>query len=171
MSPWTDASDAPTGPSASAAERRASAAGGPGGGRDATPRAPPVGAFCPFPLAPPLVLVCLDKGSNSLAAIRRSGGFTVNLLAAGREELARRYASKADDKFEGVATRRPDVEEAGPILVEDCVAYAACRVHSAIEAGDHYIVVGSVEEGTHRAGEVPLMYGRRMFTDWAAHLP
>lgn len=140
-------------------------------GEDAKPRGLTVSAFCPVSLDPPLVLVCIDKSSNSLAAIRRSGGFTVNLLASGREDLARRYASKADDKFEGVATRQPGVEEAGPILVEDCVAYAACRVHSAIEAGDHFIVVGRVEEGEHRSGEVPLMYGRRVFTDWAAHLP
>jgi flavin reductase (DIM6/NTAB) family NADH-FMN oxidoreductase RutF len=140
-------------------------------GDDGKPRGLTVSAFCPVSLSPPLVLVCIDKASNSLIAIQRSGGFTVNLLAAGREELARRYASKAEDKFDGVATRAPEVVEAGPILVDDCIAYAACRVHSAIEAGDHFIIVGLVEEGEHRAGEVPLMYGRRVFTDWAAHLP
>jgi flavin reductase (DIM6/NTAB) family NADH-FMN oxidoreductase RutF len=138
------------------------------GGR---PRGLTVSAFCPVSLDPPLVLVCIDKSSNSLAAIRGSGGFTVNLLAAGREDLARRYASKAEDKFEGVATRDPAIPEAGPILTDDCVAYAACRVHSTVEAGDHVIIVGQVEEGEHRTGEVPLMYGRRIFTDWAAHLP
>ena len=141
------------------------------GGNGNEPRGLTVSAFCPVSLDPPLVLVCIDKSSNSLAAIRRSGGFTVNLLASGREELARRYASKMEDKFEGVTTKRPAVAEAGPILIEDCVAYAACRVHSATEAGDHFIIVGEVEEGEHRAGAVPLMYGRRIFTDWSAHLP
>jgi flavin reductase (DIM6/NTAB) family NADH-FMN oxidoreductase RutF len=140
-------------------------------GEGGKPRGLTVSAFCPVSLDPPLVLVCIDKTSNSLLAIQRSGGFTVNLLASGREELARRYASKVEDKFEGVATRSPDVVEAGPILVDDCVAYAACRIHSAIEAGDHFIMVGQVEEGGHRAGELPLLYGRRVFTDWAAHLP
>ena len=134
------------------------------------PRGLTVSAFCPVSLNPPLVLVCIDKTSNSLLAIQRSGGFTVNLLASGREELARRYASKAEDKFEGVTTKRPATPEAGPILIDDCVAYVACRVHSAIETGDHFIIVGEVEEGEHRSGEVPLMYGRRVFTDWAAHL-
>jgi flavin reductase (DIM6/NTAB) family NADH-FMN oxidoreductase RutF len=140
-------------------------------GEGGKPRGLTVSAFCPVSLDPPLVLVCIDRASNSLAAIQRSGGFTVNLLASGREELARRYASKAEDKFEGVATRRPQIAEAGPILVDDCIAYAACRVHSSVEAGDHFIIVGQVEEGEHRSGEVPLMYGRRIFTDWAAHLP
>jgi flavin reductase (DIM6/NTAB) family NADH-FMN oxidoreductase RutF len=135
------------------------------------PRGLTVSAFCPVSLDPPLVLVCIDKTSNSLLAIQRSGGFTVNLLASGREELARRYASKVEDKFEGVATARPAVAEAGPVLVDDCVAWAACRIHSAVEAGDHFIIVGQVEEGHHRAGEDPLLYGRRVFTDWAAHLP
>jgi flavin reductase (DIM6/NTAB) family NADH-FMN oxidoreductase RutF len=140
-------------------------------GGDGPPRGLTVSAFCPVSLDPPLVLVCIDKSSNSLLAIQRSGGFTVNLLAAGREKLARRYASKVEDKFEGVTTAQPHVEEAGPILVDDCVAYAACRVHSAVEAGDHFIIIGEVHEGEHRANEVPLMYGRRIFTDWAAHLP
>jgi flavin reductase (DIM6/NTAB) family NADH-FMN oxidoreductase RutF len=115
--------------------------------------------------------VCIDKTSNSLLAIQRSGGFTVNLLAAGRDELARRYASKVEGKFDGVTTVEPSITEAGPILINDCVAYAVCRVHSAVEAGDHFIIIGEVEEGEHRADTVPLMYGRRIFTDWAAHLP
>lgn len=140
-------------------------------GESGKPRGLTVSAFCPVSLDPPLVLVCIDKTSNSLVAIRGSGGFTVNLLASGREDLARRFASKAEEKFEGVAVEEPATAEAGPILVGDCVAYAACRVHSAVEAGDHFIVVGQVEEGGHRSGEVPLMYGRRVFTDWAAHLP
>jgi flavin reductase (DIM6/NTAB) family NADH-FMN oxidoreductase RutF len=140
-------------------------------GEDGKPRGLTVSAFCPVSLSPPLVLVCIDKSSNSLSAITRSGGFTVSLLASGREELARRYASKAENKFEGVATRMPEVKGAGPVLLEDCVAYAACRVHSAVQAGDHYIIVVLVEEGEHRVGRVPLMYGRRIFTDWAAHLP
>lgn len=140
-------------------------------GDEGKPRGLTVSAFCPVSLDPPLVLVCIDRSSNSLAAIQRSGGFTVNLLASGREDLARRYASKAEDKFEGVATRRPGISEAGPILVDDCVAYAACTTYSIVEAGDHFIIVGQVEEGEHHSAEVPLMYGRRVFTDWAAHLP
>jgi flavin reductase (DIM6/NTAB) family NADH-FMN oxidoreductase RutF len=140
-------------------------------GEDGKPRGLTVSAFCPVSLDPPLVLVCIDRASNSLVAIQSSGGFTVNLLASGREELARRYASKAEDKFEGVATKQPGVAEAGPILVDDCVAYAACRIYSAVEAGDHFIIVGQVEDGEHHSGEVPLMYGRRVFTDWSAHLP
>jgi flavin reductase (DIM6/NTAB) family NADH-FMN oxidoreductase RutF len=139
-------------------------------GDDGPPRGLTVSAFCPVSLDPPLVLVCIDKTSNSLLAIQRAGGFTVNLLAAGRNELARRYASKVEDKFEGVTTAEPSIPEAGPILVDDYVAYAVCRVHSAVEAGDHFIIIGEVEEGDHRADVVPLMFGRRIFTDWAAHL-
>ena len=139
-------------------------------GGDGPPRGLTVSAFCPVSLDPPLVLVCIDKTSNSLLAIQRSGGFTVNILSAGREELARRYASKVEDKFEGVATSDPGIAEAGPILVDDTVAYASCRVHSAVEAGDHFIIIGEVHEGRHRADGVPLMYGRRIFTDWAAHV-
>jgi flavin reductase ActVB len=77
-------------------------------GDDGKPRGLTVSAFCPVSLSPPLVLVCIDKASNSLIAIQRSGGFTVNLLAAGREELARRYADRI------IAFRAGEVVYDGP---------------------------------------------------------
>ncbi len=125
-----------------------------------------VSAFCAVSLKPPLVLVCIDKTSNTLAAIRRSGGFTVNLLAAGREDLARLYASKTAHKFDDVEWDTASVAEAGPVLSKDIVGHVACLVHSAIEAGDHWIYVGRVEGGETRPGEMPLVYGRRTFADW-----
>ena len=39
-------------------------------------------------LEPPLVLVCVDRSSNTLPALLESGGFTVNFLAGGRDHLA-----------------------------------------------------------------------------------
>ena len=78
-----------------------------------TPRGLTLSAFCPVSLDPPLVLVCIDKGSNTLPALRESGGFTVNFLAGGREHLAVLYASKAEEKFQGIAWRRPAVDAPG----------------------------------------------------------
>src|SRR3989440_8045725 len=75
------------------------------------PRGLTLSAFCAVSLDPPLVLVCVDKGSNTLPALRESGGFTVNFLAGGREHLAVLYASKAEEKFDDIAWRRPELPE------------------------------------------------------------
>lgn len=125
-----------------------------------------VSAFCAVSLEPPLVLVCIDKTSSTLPAIRDSGGFTVNLLAAESEELALRFATKAEDKFSSVTASDPGFDFAGPILSDDSVGYAVCRTETAIEAGDHWIFVGAVEAGGISEGRVPLVYGRRQFSAW-----
>jgi flavin reductase (DIM6/NTAB) family NADH-FMN oxidoreductase RutF len=133
----------------------------------ARPRGLTLSAFCPVSLDPPLVLVCIDRESNTLPALKESGGFTVNFLAGGREHLAVLYASKAEEKFEGIAWRRPDLVEGGPILHEDSAAYAVCLTRQAIEAGDHWVFIGEVVDGGVIEGHLPLVYHRRAFIDLA----
>ncbi|MDP9233267.1 MAG: flavin reductase family protein [Actinomycetota bacterium] len=130
------------------------------------PKGLTVSAFCPVSLHPPMVLVCLDNQSSTLAAIVTTGRFTVNFLAAGREKLARRFATKMEDKFEGVQWQLP-VSGGGPILSEDSGAHVVCRLERTVEAGDHQVLLGHVEDGGLREDHLPLLYGRRRYTDWA----
>ncbi|HEY8796994.1 MAG TPA: flavin reductase family protein, partial [Candidatus Dormibacteraeota bacterium] len=76
-------------------------------GEDGQPRGLTVSAFCAVSMTPPLALACIDKTSNTLPAVQHTGGFTANILAAGREELARRMATKLTSKFDAIAWRRP----------------------------------------------------------------
>jgi flavin reductase (DIM6/NTAB) family NADH-FMN oxidoreductase RutF len=131
-----------------------------------TPKGLTVSAFCPVSLHPQLVLVCLDNQSSTLGAIRDTSTFTVNFLASGREELARRFASKVGDKFDGVPWDTP-IPGGGPVLTEDSGAYVACRVLQTTEAGDHWVVLGEVIGGNLREDHLPLLYGRRTFSTWA----
>lgn len=130
-------------------------------GDDSLPRGLTVSAFCAVSLQPPLALACIDKTSNTLPALQQAGSFTANILAAGREQLARRMATKLSDKFDGIAWRRPDSAHGGPILEEDCAAYAVCTLKETIEAGDHWVVIGEVVEGAHREGVAPMVFSRR----------
>src|SRR5215813_847396 len=45
-------------------------------------------------LDPPMMLACLDRESRTLTSVRAQGRFGVNALAAGQEELARRFSGK-----------------------------------------------------------------------------
>jgi flavin reductase (DIM6/NTAB) family NADH-FMN oxidoreductase RutF len=133
-------------------------------GEDDRPRGLTVSAFCAVSLEPPLALVCIEMTSNTLPALSRGGGFTANILAAGREELARRMATKLSDKFEGIEWRRPKSPLGGPILEHDAAAYAVCTLRDTIEAGDHWVLIGLVTEGEHFAGVTPMVFHRRTFT-------
>jgi flavin reductase (DIM6/NTAB) family NADH-FMN oxidoreductase RutF len=133
-------------------------------GEDDRPRGLTVSAFCAVSLEPPLALVCIDMTSNTLPALSHSGGFTANILAAGREQLARRMATKLTDKFDGIEWRRPESKLGGPILEADTAAYAVCTLRDTIEAGDHWVLIGLVTEGQRRAGVEPMVFSGRTFT-------
>jgi flavin reductase (DIM6/NTAB) family NADH-FMN oxidoreductase RutF len=130
-------------------------------GHDSHPRGLTVSAFCAVSLNPPLALACIDKTSNTLPAVQHTGGFTANILAAGREQLARRMATKVADKFDGIGLRRPQSPIGGPILEDDIAAYAVCTLRDTLEGGDHWILIGLVTEGDHRTGVTPMVYSRR----------
>lgn len=122
-----------------------------------------VSAVCSVSLRPALALACLDLGSNTLRAVRESGAFTINYLAHGREDVALHFATKAADKFDGHVWSAPEGGVGGPVLVEDCAAFAACHVEQIVDAGDHVIVVGAVVEGAVRDEHHALAYARRRF--------
>jgi flavin reductase (DIM6/NTAB) family NADH-FMN oxidoreductase RutF len=133
-------------------------------GQDSQPRGLTVSAFCAVSLQPPLALACIDKSSNTLPAVQHTGGFTANILATGREQLARRMATKMTDKFDALKWRRPDSPIGGPILEEDVAAYAVCTLRDTIEGGDHWVLIGLFTEGDHREGVQPMIFSRRGYS-------
>lgn len=131
---------------------------------DDRPRGLTLVAFCGVSLDPPLVLVCVDRDSNTLPAIRSAGGFTVNLVRQDSHALARRMATKAEDKFAGVRWSRPPAP-AGPVLEEDTAAHLLCRMVSAVEAGDHFVFIAEVLDGRVHLERKPLLFHRREFRE------
>jgi flavin reductase (DIM6/NTAB) family NADH-FMN oxidoreductase RutF len=130
---------------------------------DAIPSGVTVSAFCSVSAMPTLVLVCIDKSSRTLAAIKSAAAFTVNILPAGREDLAIRFASKSDEKFAGVEWEPSIVPNGGPILHVDSAAHLVCQVHDEVEAGDHWIFVGRVLDAGIRDNQTRLLYHERGF--------
>lgn len=125
-------------------------------------------AFMSVSAEPPLVLVSVDKTSNTLPALRRARRFVINFLAAGRQELAMLCASKQSDKFHGIAWRASS-HHGLPVLHEDSVAHVCCDVVEEIEAGDHVLLLGHVRDvSPPEPDAVPLLYFQRTFDTWPA---
>lgn len=112
-----------------------------GFGTDGTPRGITIGSFVSVSLEPALVGFLPGVNSHSWAEIAATGRFCVNVLADGQDELCWRFAKESDDKFAGV-----EWTESGTGLprLPGVIATIDCTVHSQIELGDHYMVVGHV---------------------------
>jgi flavin reductase (DIM6/NTAB) family NADH-FMN oxidoreductase RutF len=119
-------------------------------------------ATCSLSADPPLLLVCIDKRSGTLPALRRTRRFVVNYLCAGRGQLANRFATRGPDKWQGVAWR--PTKHGLPWLHADSLAHVECRVTNEVDGGDHVIIVGLAEGGQPPApGTPPLTYFRRSY--------
>jgi flavin reductase (DIM6/NTAB) family NADH-FMN oxidoreductase RutF len=134
------------------------------------PRGLTTQAFIGLSTEPPLVLVSLDRASRTLAVLRQSRLFVVNVLKGGSEDLSTRFATKADDKFDGVRWIPSTVAGGAPILVDAVNAFMECTVADVIERGDHVVFIGSVEGG-RVVGGPPLLYYRRTYASWPEERP
>ena|SRR5438445_2909325 len=139
-------------------------------GPDGAPRGLTSNAVCAVSLEPPLLLFCLNKKSNSLPCVLESKVFVVNFLAAGRGDLATKFASQAPDRFAGVRWEPSEIAKGSPILVDDVIAHAECALLQAIDAGDHYVLLGHVDAASSSGGS-PLMYFRRTYAAWPEAQP
>jgi flavin reductase (DIM6/NTAB) family NADH-FMN oxidoreductase RutF len=140
-------------------------------GEDGRPRGLTTTAVSSVSAHPPTILVCVDLGSRTLAALRARRTFVVNFVRQGCGQLCMLFASKADDKFEHVSWQR--TPSGLPHLHEDAMAWAECSTVHDIEVGDHVILVARVEAGGVAPDvESPLMYYRRSWGVWSpAHEP
>jgi flavin reductase (DIM6/NTAB) family NADH-FMN oxidoreductase RutF len=139
-------------------------------GNDGVPRGLTSNAVCSVSAEPPLLLFCIDKRSNTLQSLLEANAFVVNFLAAGRGELATLFASRGGDKFNGVRWEPSLPARGAPILIDDTVAHAECSVTQIIDAGDHLVFIGLVEQGRSNEG-TPLMYLRRTYAAWPQEEP
>lgn len=113
-------------------------------------------AFTSVSLEPPLVLVCVDKHSESHPHFHASGVFAVNFLGVDHEHLSRRFAVSGGEKFKDLAFRFGVT--GAPVLTE-ALGYLECRTVEVFEGGDHSIFLGKVEAADAHEGE-PLIHFR-----------
>ena len=124
-------------------------------GPDGQPVGMAVSSFTSVSLDPPLVAFLPSKASTTYAAIRASGSFCANVLAADQEDVCRAFAAKGGDKFAGVDWV-PGVNGA-PVL-SGAVAWVDCTIEAVHSAGDHDFVVGRVQDLRVANAVMPLLF-------------
>ena len=129
----------------------------------ALPNGAPVGmtisSFNTVSLDPPLVLWNLGTDSCNFEAFSKAKHFAVHVLASNQQGLSARFATREDDKFEGLEC---GVGVDGDPILPEFAACFECRTEFQYAGGDHMIIVGRVTNFEDRALE-PLIFHRSQY--------
>jgi flavin reductase (DIM6/NTAB) family NADH-FMN oxidoreductase RutF len=128
---------------------------------DGTPRGMTANSFTSVSLDPPLVLVCIGKGSSNIAAFAAADRFAVNILGHAQSEVATVFSARGIDRFATVPHR--EAATGAPVLA-DCLSWFDCTLHQQVVAGDHLILIGRVEDFDAHPHE-PLGFCRGRFVN------
>ncbi|HYT25416.1 MAG TPA: flavin reductase family protein [Actinomycetota bacterium] len=123
-----------------------------------------VNSFTSVSLEPPLILVCIHNDSSDLPALRGTGAFAVNILAADQEEVCRTFARRHTRRATGVDVH-PGLT--GVPILSKALAYLECRLRREVDGGDHAILIGEVVALDVLRDDRPLAFFRSAFH----HLP
>jgi flavin reductase (DIM6/NTAB) family NADH-FMN oxidoreductase RutF len=115
---------------------------------------------------PPVLLNCLNVRSGTLAAIRASRSFAVNLLHSRGRSAAEAFSSAHGDRFASTAWQ-PSTVVGAPWLTGDAFAVAECTVVATVPVGDHVVVFGRVVN-IDGSPDMPLLYGLRRYATWGS---
>ena len=112
-------------------------------------------SFNSVSLSPPLVLWSLARAAASLPVFCTGSHYAIHVLGADQQDLARLFASKAQDRFANVPHT---LGTNGVPLITGVAARFECFNRSRYGEGDHVIFVGEVERCAHRVGASPLLF-------------
>jgi crotonobetainyl-CoA:carnitine CoA-transferase CaiB-like acyl-CoA transferase/flavin reductase (DIM6/NTAB) family NADH-FMN oxidoreductase RutF len=122
--------------------------------KDRIPRGFTANSFSSVSLEPPLLLVCLSKGGLSYKTFTESTYFAINVLSEDQKELSALFATQSEEKF--TSTIWSHGHKDVPIL-KGCLSSFVCKNEKIIDAGDHTVLIGRVEQFSTNEGR-PLLY-------------
>jgi flavin reductase (DIM6/NTAB) family NADH-FMN oxidoreductase RutF len=118
-----------------------------------------VTSFSPYSADPPSVMVSVSHGARTHEPLTAEERFGAHLLSGAQEELALRFASRHEDKFEGL-----DWDwHAGVPRLAGVAAFMLCHRQAVLTHGDHTVVIGEIREIDPRPGAEPLVFLRRRY--------
>ena len=115
-----------------------------------------VSALASVSLDPTLILICIDHDASIYNALSKATHFIANILSEGQEPLARRFAERGANRFDGIGYDRG---QNGAAVLLETLGYIECKVIARHESGDHDVIVGEVEAAVANEGK-PLLYYR-----------
>ncbi|QSA96477.1 flavin reductase family protein [Methylococcus sp. EFPC2] len=118
---------------------------------------------------PPLLALSINPRHSSYRLLQAGRVFTVNVLPAGRTDLARHFGQPASvDKLASVSWT---ADARGAPLLPEALAWFSCELSGEYPAGDHVLALGLVRDGKRLESErSPMNYRETADMDGASAL-
>jgi flavin reductase (DIM6/NTAB) family NADH-FMN oxidoreductase RutF len=110
-------------------------------GLDGSPYGITISSFASVSVAPPLLLICIDRRSSILQHLAVGSYFGVNVLSQEQHNFSLQFSRNWSQRFAGVPWYSGNT---GAPLICDVPAAFECRAIEQIPAGDHLIFIGEV---------------------------
>ncbi|TAK85909.1 MAG: flavin reductase [Betaproteobacteria bacterium] len=114
-------------------------------------------AVCSVSVAPPTVLVCVNRNAKTHAAIEKAGAFCVNVLRDEQCELSIAFSGAQSGEVRFRIAEWSELATGSPVLVCSLVSLD-CRVIKKVTHGTHTIFLGAVEQILFGEKGRPLLY-------------
>ncbi|MFD1705683.1 flavin reductase family protein [Siminovitchia sediminis] len=126
---------------------------------EGTPVGLTVNSFASVSLDPLMILWSIDHRVSSKDTFIKGEKFAVHILGADQVELCKTFATPNVDRF---STCKWSTSEHNTPVIEGAFAVLQCKLHQAVEAGDHTILIGKVLDIDIERKD-PMLYHRRNF--------
>lgn len=128
---------------------------------DGTPRGFTANSFTSVSLEPAILLICIGKSAHSCDVFTQADHFAVNILSTAQKTTSGLFASTRPDKFDQTDWFSG---HANMPLLTGSLASFVCRRHNMIDAGDHVVLLGQVQDYAQNDGMPLGYYGGGYFT-------
>jgi len=121
-------------------------------------------AVCSVSDMPPMVLVCLNRRSNSAPLLAQNGVFCINTLGAAEEKLADQFAGRSGMKLHDRFSMGEwmTLQTGAPVLASAVVAFD-CRTVEIKAVASHNVIFGAVEAVRLGPSGPALVYHDRLY--------
>lgn len=109
---------------------------------DGTPLGFTANSFASVSLDPALLLVSIAKTSSNYDNFANASHFAINILAEEQKDVSNTFARPSDDRFASLAW---SVSENQNPIIDHVSAWFDCTTYQMVDAGDHAILIGKVE--------------------------
>ena len=110
---------------------------------DGTPLGFTANSFSSVSLDPALLLVSIAKTSSNYNNFANASHFAINILAEEQKDISNTFARPSDDRFANLAWTKSASHNP---IIDQVSAWFDCTTYQVVDAGDHAILIGKVED-------------------------
>ncbi len=115
--------------------------------------------FSQCSMKPPLVMLGVRVGTQSLGLIQKGKAFSVNFMAKTDKHILEQFFKPTPSDGNRFGTVPYTTKKTGAPVLEDAVCYLECEVRNSLESGDHCVIIAEVVEAEVLREVPPLTMG------------